>query len=85
MGLPIGKILKTLGTVGKGFATVVGSVLGIGGVGAAVAGGNDQLAACVTTFLSQPEGISTTLGVILVMFGIGRKAGFLAAPAAKKK
>ena len=81
MGLPIGKVLKTLGTVGKGFATVVGSVLGIGGVGAAVAGGNEQLAACITTLLSQPEGITMALGGVLVAFGIGRKA---MAAAAKK-
>jgi len=83
--LSLGGILRTLGKVGKGFATIAGSVLGVGGLGAAVVGGNDQLAACVTTLLSQPEGASTMIGVLLLAFGIGRKAGWIAAPPTKSK
>ncbi len=71
-------ILKTLGKVGKGFATIAGAVLGIGGVGAAVASGNDQIASCVTLILSQPEGVVMSVGVVLLLFGYGRKAGFIA-------
>lgn len=77
----MGKILRTLGKVGKGFATVAGAVLGVGGVGAAVANGNEQIAACVTALLAQPEGVITMLGVVLLLFGVGRKAGWLAGSA----
>lgn len=71
-------ILKTIGKLGKGAATIVGAVLGVGGVGAAVASGNEQIAACITTILSQPEGAVTMLGVVLLLFGVGRKAGWIA-------
>lgn len=71
-------ILKVLGRVGKGAVSLIGAALGLGGVGAAVASGNEQIAACVTTVLSQPEGVVTMVGVVLLLFGVGRKAGFIA-------
>lgn len=71
-------LLKTLGKLGKGAATIVGAVLGVGGVGAAVASGNKQIADCVSVLLSQPEGALTMIGVVLLLFGIGRKAGWVA-------
>ncbi len=77
------KLLGGIGKLGKGFATIAGTVLGVGGVGAAVTGGNEQIAACITTLLSAPEGVLTVAGVALVLFGVGRKAGWVAGTTAK--
>lgn len=71
-------ILRVLGKIGKGGASIIGAVLGVGGIGAAVASGNEQVASCVTTMLSQPEGAVTMIGVVLLLFGVGRKAGWIA-------
>jgi hypothetical protein len=77
-------ILKALGKIGKGGASIVGAVLGVGGIGAAVAGGDEQIAACISTVLSQPAGTVTLVGVALLVFGIGRKAGFVVGKEAPK-
>lgn len=77
------KLLGIIGRLGKGAATIAGTVVGIGGIGAAVAGDNEQIAACITTLLSAPEGIVTVAGVALVLFGVGRKAGWVAGGTAK--
>jgi hypothetical protein len=69
-------ILKFLGRVGKGGATIAGAVLGLGG--AAAAAGNDQLAGCISLLLKQPEGMLTVGGALLLLFGLGRKAGWIA-------
>ena len=74
-------VLKFLGKFGKGAASIVGTVLGVGGIGAAVAGGNKQIGDCVATMLSQPEGAVTMIGVVLLLFGVGRKAGWIAGKA----
>lgn len=73
------KIPRILGTILKGAVTIVGGVLGVGGIGAAVASGDQQLATCVTYVLSQPAGAVTILGAVLLLFGFGRKAGWLGA------
>lgn len=73
------KLPRFLGTVAKGLVSVIGATLGVGGVGVALAKGDDQLAACVSMILAQPEGLVATVGVVLVLFGVGRKAGYLGA------
>lgn len=65
------KLLLFLGKLGKGGATIVGTALGVGGV---TLGGSDVLE-CVTTVLSSPPETLTAVGLALVLFGIGRKAG----------
>lgn len=72
------KLLAAIGKLGKGAATIVGAVLGVGGItlGAAT-GGNDQLAACVSELMKQPDTALTTIGVAVFLFGVGRKAGWI--------
>lgn len=64
-------LLRTLGKLGKGGATIAGAVLGVGGVSL---GGTDVLD-CFTKITSAPADTLTALGLALVLFGIGRKAG----------
>lgn len=71
----MGNVLKVIGKVGKGFATIAGAILGLGGL---VGGGGDQVAKCVETLLSQPDTGAVVAGVVIVLFGIGRKAGWIA-------
>lgn len=67
-------LLRTLGKLGKGGATIAGAVLGLGG---AAFGGGDELGKCVEVVLHQPAGTATFLGVALALFGLGRKAGWV--------
>lgn len=64
-------ILRILGKVLKGGATIAGTVLGAGGV---TLGGTDVLD-CFTKITQAPAETLTTLGLALLIFGIGRKAG----------
>lgn len=64
-------LLRLLGKVGKGGATIVGAVLGVGGVSL---GGTDVLD-CFTKITSAPADTLTAVGLALLLFGIGRKAG----------
>jgi hypothetical protein len=73
------KIPRVFGTALKGLTTLVGGVLTAGGVGSAVASGDSQLATCMSYILSQPEGVVTMLGAVFVLFGFGRKAGWMGA------
>lgn len=68
-------ILKVLGSLGKGGLTVVGTVLGVGGV---AAGGGDMLAQCISELTKQPDGAIAAVGIVLALLGIGRKAGYIA-------
>jgi len=72
-------ILRFLGKLGKGGATIAGAVLGVSGVSL---GGNDVLE-CFTKITSAPAETLTALGLALLLFGVGRKAG--AAVAASNK
>lgn len=69
-------ILRTLGKLGKGGATIAGAALGLGGV---AFGGGDDLGRCIEVVLTQPAGTATFLGVALALFGVGRKAGWVGA------
>lgn len=70
------KILKRLGTLGKGFATIVGAILGVGGLSTSLAtGSSDTLALCMTELAKQPANTITMLGIGLTIFGVARKAG----------
>lgn len=73
-------LLRTLGKLGKGGATIAGAVLGLGG---AAFGGGDDLGKCIEVVLHQPAGAATFLGVALALFGIGRKAGWVGGQASK--
>lgn len=64
-------VLKFLGKLGKGGATIAGAVLGVGGVSL---GGTDVLD-CFTKITSAPADTLTAVGLALLLFGIGRKAG----------
>lgn len=64
-------ILKFLGKLGKGGATIAGAVLGVGGVSL---GGTDVLD-CFTKITAAPADTLTAVGLALLLFGIGRKAG----------
>jgi hypothetical protein len=68
------KILGTLGKLGKGAATIAGGVLGIGGVSL---GGTDILG-CVDKLTKSAPDVLTAAGLALLIFGLGRKAGFVA-------
>lgn len=67
-------ILNVLGKLGKGAATIAGAVLGVGGV---TLGGTDVLDCFTKITQSAPETL-TTVGLALLIFGVGRKAGFVA-------
>ena len=69
------KVLSTIGRIGKGFATIAGAVLGIGGF---AFGGGANMDACLKTFMSQPANGAVAIGVLLAAFGLGRKAGWIA-------
>jgi len=64
-----------LGTLGKGFATLSGAILGVGGL---FFGGGDKLAECVKYLSQQPASGAAALGILLALFGVGRKAGWIA-------
>lgn len=67
-------VLRFLGKLGKGGATIAGAALGVGGV---AVGGSDVLE-CFTKVASAPAETVTTIGLALLIFGIGRKAGNVA-------
>ena len=69
-------VLKFLGKLGKGGATIAGAVLGVGGI---AAGGGDMLANCIGELLKQPDSAITTAGIVLFLLGFGRKAGYITA------
>lgn len=66
-------ILRALGKLGKGAATIAGAVLGVGGV---TLGGSDILD-CFTKITQSAPDTLTALGLALLIFGVGRKAGFV--------
>lgn len=68
-------MLRILGKLGKGFATVAGILIAGGGV---VAGHGDVTDAFKQIAQHGPA-IVSALGVILAAFGVGRKAGAAAA------
>lgn len=68
-------VLRFLGKLGKGGATIAGAVLGVGGVSL---GGSDILS-CFQKITSAPAETLTAFGLALLLFGIGRKAGDAAA------
>lgn len=72
MKINLGGILRTIGGLGKGGATIAGALLGFGG---AVFGGGDQLQKCLDMLTKQPASATALLGGALVLFGLGRKAG----------
>lgn len=67
-------VLKFLGKLGKGGATIAGAVLGVGGV---TLGGSDVLD-CFSKVTSAPADTVTAIGLALLLFGVGRKAGAVA-------
>lgn len=67
-------VLKFLGKLGKGGATIAGAVLGVGGV---TLGGTDVLD-CFAKITSAPADTLTAIGLALLLFGVGRKAGNVA-------
>ena len=71
----MGNILKFVGKFGKGFATIAGGVLGVGGI---ALGGGDELSKCFTALSHQPAEGAAMIGVLMAVFGIGRKAGWIA-------
>lgn len=68
-------VLRFLGKLGKGGATIAGAVLGVGGVSL---GGTDVLD-CFQKITTAPADTLTAVGLALLLFGIGRKAGVTAA------
>jgi hypothetical protein len=68
------KILRFIGKLGKGGATIAGAVLGVSGVSL---GGTDVLD-CFQKITTAPADTLTALGLALLLFGIGRKAGAVA-------
>ena len=66
-------LLKVLGKLGKGGATIAGTVLGVGGVSL---GGTDVLD-CFTKITQSAPDTLTAVGLALLLFGVGRKAGFV--------
>lgn len=72
------KILGTLGKVLKGGATIVGAVLGVGGVAIGASSDNGAaIAHCISELAKQPDGILAGLGAVIFLFGFGRKAGWI--------
>jgi len=71
------KLLGWLGSIGKGWGTILGLATTI--VGALFGGGKD-LSNCLKYIGAQPANGAVLIGVLLLMFGIGRKAGWVAAP-----
>lgn len=67
-------MLKILGKVGKGFATV----LGIGIVGGGIVSGPGEVAQAVQAIVEHAPAIIAAAGTLLAAFGIGRKAGHAA-------
>ena len=72
-------ILRVLGKLGKGGATIAGAVLGVGGV---TLGGTDVLG-CVEQITKSTPDVLTAAGLALLIFGVGRKAGAVASAATK--
>lgn len=68
-------VLGVIGKLGKGAATIAGAVLGIGG---ASLGGGTDLMGCLDTITKSAPNALTAVGLALIIFGIGRKAGFVA-------
>lgn len=67
-------VLRFIGKLGKGGATIAGAVLGVGGV---TLGGSDILD-CFSKITSAPADTLTAIGLALLLFGVGRKAGAIA-------
>jgi hypothetical protein len=72
-------VLKFLGKIGKGLATIVGVVLVGGGVGAGTVGHGPAVGDAVNTIATNAPALISAIGVLLAAFGIGRKAGVAAA------
>lgn len=69
------KILGAVGKLGKGAATIIG-VLGTT-LGVSL-GGGDKLAECAAELAKSPDSAIAGAGALLALFGIARKAGWLA-------
>lgn len=65
-------VLKAAGGAGKGFASLVGAVLAIGG---AAMGGSDQVADCIKTLMSSQDTATLFIGLLTLTLGLARKAG----------
>jgi len=72
----MGGILKVLGKLGKGAATVAGVVTTVLGVSL---GGGDKLAECAAELAKSPDSALAGAGALLTLFGIARKAGWVGA------
>jgi hypothetical protein len=72
-------VLKLLGKLGKGLATIIGVVLVGGGVGTGVVTNSNGVTEAVQTISQNLPALITAIGVLLAAFGIGRKAGDAAA------
>lgn len=69
------KVLGILGKIGKGAATILGGTLGVGGI---ALGGGDRVAGCLKDLASSPDTATLITGLVVLLFGIARKAGWVA-------
>lgn len=72
----MGGILRALGKLGKGAATIAGVVTTTLGISL---GGGDQLAECAAELAKSPDSLLAGAGALLTLFGIARKAGWVGA------
>lgn len=76
-------IWKALGSVGKGFGRIAGVALAGGGTVATLANGKGgEVAGCVKTLMDSPDSAALVTGLVVLVFGIARNAGWIGAKAA---
>lgn len=70
----MGAILSAIGKFGKGFGTIAGVLVSLTGL---LTGGGANLQNCVNFVLKQPNSTALIAGILITVFGIGRKAGWV--------
>ncbi len=69
------RVLRFIGSLGKGGASIFGAVLAALGVSL---GGGNELKDAVNTIMNNLPALISAVGVVLAAFGVGRKAGYVA-------
>lgn len=68
-------MLKWLGSIGKGFATAVGTITAGVGVVTSLIGHSGAITDAFHTIVASGSATIAAVGALLAIFGIGRKAG----------
>lgn len=72
----LGKVIPFLGKLGKGKATVVGTIATVAGLGAKHFIGDVLTAENLVDAIRAAADVLTALGTVIAAFGFGRKTGY---------